>query len=198
MILAVGLSASSTSDGSERCMAASRTAEGGVRHSSMVVDLDQETRLNPADLPERTFAVMCSRGCIVPRPSDVRVLSEWRVPFGIAEQGPRSLWISAEAGRRRAGASRSVGPQAGVAGLVAASHRSRGSRLDRSGDLDGDAALACCPWEAEANGPPAVCLNSQDGFRGSGRCRPARRECPDNRACNGARGFPCGRGPSGR
>lgn len=99
-MLAAALSASGVSPAqAERCMAASMAANGEPQYTQVVVDLDSETRLNPADLPERTVAVMCLRPSIVPMPNDVRVLSEWRVAFGIAEQGARALWISAEAGR---------------------------------------------------------------------------------------------------
>lgn len=83
----------------ERCMTASTSADGAPINTPILVDLASETRLDPAALPERTVAVMCPRRSIVPLPNDVRVLREWHVSFGIAEEGPRALWISARAGR---------------------------------------------------------------------------------------------------
>lgn len=59
--------------------------------------LDNPTRLNA--LPDDAEAVACPRPSLVPMPSDVRVLSEWGVAFGIIEDGPRSLWIWAAEGR---------------------------------------------------------------------------------------------------
>ena len=84
----------------ERCMAASRDANGEPRNAPVSIDLDREGRLDTGVLPERTSAVMCARSSIVPRPNDIRVLSEWNLPFGIAEEGgrQRSLWISVRAG----------------------------------------------------------------------------------------------------
>lgn len=84
----------------ERCMAGSRDANGAPRNTPVAVDLDSERRLDLGALPERTSAVMCARRSIVPRPNDIRVLSEWNVAFGIAEEGGRrrNLWISVSAG----------------------------------------------------------------------------------------------------
>ena len=86
--------------GAERCMAAFRDANGEPRNAPVVIDLDREGRLDTGALPQGTSAVMCARSSIVPRPNDIRVLSEWNLPFGIAEEGGRrrSLWISVRAG----------------------------------------------------------------------------------------------------
>jgi hypothetical protein len=101
-ILAAGIFASLSAPAhAGRCMAGSRDANGAPRQTPVVVDLDSERRLDPGALPERTSAVMCARRSIVPRPNDIRVLSEWNVAFGIAEEGGRrrNLWISVSAGR---------------------------------------------------------------------------------------------------
>lgn len=59
--------------------------------------LDNPTRLTT--LPDDAAAVACPRTSLVPMQSDVRVLSEWGIAFGIIEDGPRSLWIWAADGR---------------------------------------------------------------------------------------------------
>jgi hypothetical protein len=85
----------------EECQAGRTGADGEPQTTAIIVDLASSTRLDPAALPERTSAVACRRSSIVPMPDDVRVLIEWAVAFGIAEQGPRVLWIWARAGRLR-------------------------------------------------------------------------------------------------
>ena len=82
----------------EECRAAWTSADGEVHTAIVVVDFASRTRLDPAALPQGASALMCLRPSIVPRPDDIRVLSEWRIPFGIAEQGGRTLWIGANAG----------------------------------------------------------------------------------------------------
>lgn len=83
----------------EQCMAASTDPRGETRHSWIEIDFARETRFDPAALPEGTVAIMCRRASIVPRPDDVRVPSEWRIPFGITQGGDRALWIGVRAGR---------------------------------------------------------------------------------------------------
>lgn len=85
----------------EECRAAWTGAGGEPQSTAIIVDLASRTRLDPAALPEGASAVMCPRSSIVPMPNDVRVLIEWGVAFGIAEEGPRALWIWAKAGRLR-------------------------------------------------------------------------------------------------
>jgi hypothetical protein len=59
--------------------------------------LDGSAPLNT--LPEDASAVACPRASLVPRQSDVRVLTEWGVALGLVESGPRTLWIYAADGR---------------------------------------------------------------------------------------------------
>ncbi len=59
--------------------------------------LEDPAHLNA--LPDNAAAVACPRASLVPMPSDIRVLTEWGVAFGIIEDGPRSLWIWMEDGR---------------------------------------------------------------------------------------------------
>lgn len=102
LILSAGIIASPSAPAhAERCMAGSRDANGASRYTPVVFDLDSAGRLDSGALPERTSAVMCARRSIVPRPNDIRVLSEWNVGFGIIEEGGRGrvLWISVDAGR---------------------------------------------------------------------------------------------------
>lgn len=77
----------------EACRAGRSGAGGEPQFTSIALDLASRTRLDPAALPQGTNGVVCRRPSIVPRAEDVRVLTEWRVAFGITEDGPRALWI---------------------------------------------------------------------------------------------------------
>ena len=84
------------------CRAAWTEADGTVQTAAITLDLASAQRLDPATLPHGASAIMCLRSSIVPEPDDVRVLSELRIPFGIAvQEGPRTLWIYVEAGQVR-------------------------------------------------------------------------------------------------
>ena len=99
-VLAVGLSAliCFPARAAEQCKVGSTAADGQPRYTDISLDLASSAKLDPSVLPEGSSAVMCRRTSIVPRPEDVRVLSEWGVAFGIVEPGPRALWISVNAG----------------------------------------------------------------------------------------------------
>jgi len=100
LLLAAGLYVVMNSPAhAEECVAGSTDVSGEWRYTTIIVDLASDAGLDPSALPARTSAVMCPRSSILPMPGDIRVLIEWRVAFGIAEEGPRSLWISSTAGR---------------------------------------------------------------------------------------------------
>ena len=82
----------------EQCKVVSTGADGQLKFTDISLDLAGGAELDPAALPERPSGVMCRRPSIVPRPGDERVLIEWGLSFGIAEEGPRALWIWARAG----------------------------------------------------------------------------------------------------
>lgn len=100
LVLAGLLAPDRPSAPAEPCKVAWTDSAGAPRYTPIDVDLAGKARLDPAALPDRASAIMCLRRSLVPRPEDYRVLSEWRLPFGIAEEkGQRALWISARAGR---------------------------------------------------------------------------------------------------
>ena len=84
--------------GAETCKVHSKSAVPESEITTLDLDLAQPAKLDPRQLPPRTDAIMCRRPSIVPQPDDVRVIIELGVPFGIAEGGPRSLWIFVTAG----------------------------------------------------------------------------------------------------
>lgn len=77
----------------------SSTSEGQI--TTLDLDLAQPAKLNPHLLPDGTDSIMCLRPSIIPQPSDVRVITELGVSFGITEDGTRALWIYATAGQLR-------------------------------------------------------------------------------------------------
>jgi hypothetical protein len=99
LLVAGWLASASPPARAEQCMAGWRDAQGKAQFTPVTIDFASAARFDPTTLPERTWAVMCNRQSLVPRPDDVRVLSELHVAFGIAGDGKRSLWISARAGR---------------------------------------------------------------------------------------------------
>jgi hypothetical protein len=86
----------------ENCRAGWSEAGRGAQSSELVIDLTGEAPLDRAALPPGTIAIACPRASIVPRPQDIRILTELGVSFGlIEERGRRSLWIWSEDGLLR-------------------------------------------------------------------------------------------------
>lgn len=85
----------------ERCQLLTTGSGGEPQFTTLEIDLDSGRALSPETLPQGATALMCPRASIIPLAEDVRVLTAWGISFGIAEEGPRALWISARRGRLR-------------------------------------------------------------------------------------------------
>jgi hypothetical protein len=101
LVLAIGAPAlAATPAHADPCVSAPMNPDSNFQFPHFELDLGDGVRLDRARLPAGTAIVVCRRASLIPQPDDLRVLMEWNVAFGISEdRGPRSLWISATAGR---------------------------------------------------------------------------------------------------
>ena len=101
LVLAMGVPALGASPAhADQCVASPMNPDSNFQFPRVELDLGNRARLDRAQLPAGTAIVVCRRPSLVPQAGDLRVLLEWGVAFGIAEdEGPRSLWISSSAGR---------------------------------------------------------------------------------------------------
>jgi hypothetical protein len=82
----------------ENCVAGWVDRSGASQTTVMAIDWSSR-QLDRSDLPLGASGIACPRDSIVPEPSDLRVLTELGVSFGVVDATGRSLWIWTRAGR---------------------------------------------------------------------------------------------------